>query len=100
MFAAQLSNSGSPGRGTEEGGGPKWKSPNWANGASGVSKATAPSESHIATADCVFLPGHRLRVQVASSYFPRWDRTADARQVAHHDAARASRIVLPVLYRA
>ena len=48
----------------------------------------------------VFLAGHRLRVQVASSCFPRWDRVPDARQEVHHDAARPSRIVLPVLYRA
>ncbi|MFG2045153.1 CocE/NonD family hydrolase [Dactylosporangium sp. NPDC048998] len=65
----------------------------------------------------VFLPGHRLRVQIASSCFPRWDRnlgSADAaaesseaptvpnampiaRQSVYHDAARPSRIVLPIL---
>ncbi len=52
-----------------------------------------------------FLPGHRLRVQVTSSNFPRWDRnlnTGDqrdprietARQRVHHDA---SWIELPVV---
>jgi uncharacterized protein len=53
----------------------------------------------------VFLPGHRLRVHVTSSSFPRWDRnlnTGDqrtphfqtARQRVHHDA---SWIELPVV---
>ncbi|WP_377273232.1 CocE/NonD family hydrolase [Peterkaempfera sp. SMS 1(5)a] len=57
----------------------------------------------------VFLPGHRIRLQVASSCFPRWDRNPGchdsapddgvlpaARQTVHHDAARPSRLVLPV----
>jgi uncharacterized protein len=55
-----------------------------------------------------FLPGHRLRVHVTSSSFPRWDRnlgTGDqrsarcetARQRVHHDAQRASWIELPVV---
>jgi len=56
----------------------------------------------------VFLPGHRLRVQVTSSCFPRWDRnlntgdqSSSARQVArqrvHHDAVRPSYVGLPVI---
>jgi putative CocE/NonD family hydrolase len=56
----------------------------------------------------VFLAGHRLRVQVTSSCFPRWDRnlnTSDqrqkhyqvARQVIHHDATRPSYVDLPVV---
>jgi putative CocE/NonD family hydrolase len=56
----------------------------------------------------VFLPGHRLRVQVTSSSFPRWDRnlnTGDqgspqlraARQRVHHDADHASWVELPVI---
>jgi putative CocE/NonD family hydrolase len=56
----------------------------------------------------VFLAGHRLRVQVTSSCFPRWDRnlnTGDqrsarievARQTVHHDAERPSWIELPVI---
>jgi predicted acyl esterase len=56
----------------------------------------------------VFLPGHRLRVHVTSSSFPRWDRnlnTGDqrsprmvvARQRLHHDAQRPSWIELPVV---
>lgn len=45
----------------------------------------------------VFRAGHRVRVQVASSSFPRWDLgTPAARQTVYHDAARASRIRLPV----
>jgi putative CocE/NonD family hydrolase len=57
----------------------------------------------------VFRVGHRLRVQVTSSNFPRWDRNLNtgealergtgyrpARQEVAHDPARPSRIVLPV----
>jgi uncharacterized protein len=56
----------------------------------------------------VFLAGHRLRVHVTSSSFPRWDRnlnTGDqrspqmvvARQRVHHDSERPSWIELPVV---
>jgi uncharacterized protein len=66
----------------------------------------------------VFLPGHRLRLQIASSCFPRWDRNfgtpaassgtsldasgqqpaaGAARQRVHHDLLRPSRLFLPVL---
>jgi putative CocE/NonD family hydrolase len=56
----------------------------------------------------VFLAGHRLRVQVTNSCFPRWDRnlnTGDqraadfvtARQTLFHDADRPSYIELPVV---
>jgi putative CocE/NonD family hydrolase len=58
----------------------------------------------------LFAAGHRIRVQVTSSNFPRWDRnpntgegpgTATTTRVAHqtifHDAVRASRIILPVV---
>jgi putative CocE/NonD family hydrolase len=56
----------------------------------------------------VFLAGHRLRVHVTSSSFPRWDRnlnTGDqsdprfqtARQRVHHDAEHPSWIELPVV---
>ncbi len=56
----------------------------------------------------VFLRGHRLRVHVTSSSFPRWDRnlnTGDqrlshfevARQTICHDSERASFIELPVV---
>lgn len=58
----------------------------------------------------VFLPGHRIRLDVASSSFPRWERnlntgdnsaTSTEMRVAHqsvvHDAAHPSRLVLPVL---
>lgn len=57
-----------------------------------------------------FLPGHRVRVDISSSNFPRLDRnlnTGDdpehstrmiqARQTVYHDAARPSHIVLPVI---
>lgn len=56
----------------------------------------------------VFRAGHRLRVQVTSSNFPRWDRnfnnvgnveaqSAIAHQVVIHEAAHPSRVVLPVV---
>ena len=56
----------------------------------------------------VFFSGHRLRVQVTSSCFPRWDRNLNTgdqgrkdHQVAHqaiyHDASHASYIDLPVI---
>ena len=58
----------------------------------------------------VFRAGHRIRVQVTSSNFPRWDRNLNtgepeesattvrvARQRVLHDPARPSRIVLPVV---
>ncbi|MEU6373528.1 CocE/NonD family hydrolase [Streptomyces sp. NPDC046909] len=58
----------------------------------------------------VFRAGHRIRIQVTSSNFPRWDRNLNtgepedsattarvARQQVFHDSARPSRIVLPVV---
>ncbi len=58
----------------------------------------------------LFRAGHRLRVHVTSSSFPRWDRNLNtgqpidtatdfrpANQTIAHDAARPSRIVLPVI---
>jgi predicted acyl esterase len=60
----------------------------------------------------VFLPGHRLRLEVSSSNFPRYDRnpntgapfatdvrTVVARQTVFHDAAKPSRLILPVIPR-
>jgi putative CocE/NonD family hydrolase len=57
-----------------------------------------------------FAPGHRLRVEVASSNFPRFDRNLNtggnnhderswkvARNVIHHSARYPSHIVLPVI---
>jgi putative CocE/NonD family hydrolase len=58
----------------------------------------------------VFRAGHRIRVHVTSSNFPRWDRNLNtgepsehgtrsrpARQDVAHDASRPSRIVLPLV---
>ncbi|WP_029112056.1 CocE/NonD family hydrolase [Mycobacterium sp. URHB0044] len=58
----------------------------------------------------VFRTGHRIRVQVTSSNFPRWARNFNtgeavedgtrartAQQQIAHDAARPSRIILPVI---
>jgi putative CocE/NonD family hydrolase len=60
----------------------------------------------------VFLPGHRVRVEISSSNFPRFDRnpntgelpglateTRPAAQTIYHDAERPSHIVLPVVLR-
>jgi putative CocE/NonD family hydrolase len=60
----------------------------------------------------VFHPGHRLRVEIASVNFPRFDRNPNtghvlfsdgrlqsATQAIFHDAVRPSRIVLPVIPR-
>jgi hypothetical protein len=57
----------------------------------------------------VFLPGHRLRVDVTSSNFPQFDRnpntgedlgassgTLAVRQVVHHTGGRPSHVLLPV----
>jgi uncharacterized protein len=77
-----------------------------ADGVLRVEQADAGPREHVidlwSTAH-VFRPGHRLRLQIASSSFPRWDPNpgteAPARiavQTVHHDAARPSRIVLPV----
>ncbi len=58
----------------------------------------------------VFLPGHRIRVDITSSNFPQFDRnpntgedlgasakTRVARQTVYHSEARPSQIVLPVV---
>ena len=58
----------------------------------------------------VFLPGHRVRVDVTSSNFPQFDRNPNsgedlatgtkvraARQTVFHSADRASHILLPVV---
>ncbi len=58
----------------------------------------------------VFLAGHRLRVDVSSSNFPRWDRNLNTKEspesgshfvkasnVIYHDAAHPSSLDLPVM---
>ena len=63
-----------------------------------------------ATAHC-FRPGHRIRLQVSSGAHPRWNRNlgtgeplatgvrmAVAEQHVHHDDARPSALVLPVVW--
>jgi hypothetical protein len=60
----------------------------------------------------VLYPGHRLRVDIASANFPRFDRNLNtghplfidaemqaATQTVFHDAVRPSHIVLPVISR-
>ena len=54
----------------------------------------------------VFLPGHRIRLEVSSSNFPRYDRNTGgdglttAVNHVHHGPARPSRLVLPLVERA
>jgi hypothetical protein len=60
----------------------------------------------------VFKAGHRIRVEISSSNFPRYDRNPNtggdigtetmmraAQQTVHHDRARPSCVVLPVIPR-
>jgi putative CocE/NonD family hydrolase len=62
------------------------------------------------TTSNVFLPGHRLRIEVSSSNFPRFERNLNtgannftetdpvvARNRVHHSATYPSRIVIPVI---
>lgn len=57
-----------------------------------------------------FAPGHRIRVEVSSSSFPRWERNLNtggnnydetewtlAENTVHHEGERASHILLPVV---
>jgi predicted acyl esterase len=60
-----------------------------------------------------FLPGHRIRVEVTSSWFPEYDRNTNsgaennflddrlvvAHQRVYHEPGRASYITLPVVRR-
>ena len=80
-----------------------------------VRAATTPGEFTELEVDLwstsyVFRAGHRIRVHVTSSSFPRWDRNLNtgepveqgtrsrpARQEVAHDAPRPSRVVLPVV---
>jgi uncharacterized protein len=77
----------------------------------------APGEITPFTIDCwatshVFLPGHRIRVEIASSNFPRFDRNLNtggeqasgtrwqiAQQTVFHDARHPSHVVLPIIPR-
>jgi putative CocE/NonD family hydrolase len=58
----------------------------------------------------VFLPGHRIRLDITSSNFPRWDRNLNtaapyaegteavvAHQTILHDAAHPSHVLLPIV---
>jgi putative CocE/NonD family hydrolase len=44
-----------------------------------------------------FRAGHRIRVEIASSNYPRFDTCEAAEQTIHHGGRAASRIVLPVV---
>ncbi|MEU6643353.1 CocE/NonD family hydrolase [Saccharomonospora sp. NPDC046836] len=73
-----------------------------------VSRGVDRYEIDLWSTSNVFLRGHRLRVHITSSSFPRWDRnlnTGDqdavhshvARQRVHHDAEHPSHIEIPVI---
>ena len=74
--------------------------------------ALSISSGSVGATGNVFLTGHRLRLEVSSSNFPRYDRnpntgapfatdvrTVVARQTVFHDAAKPSRLILPVIPR-
>lgn len=80
----------------------------------GVEPASAPSEIAIELwpASMLFRRGHRMRLEVSSSNYPRYDRNPNtgtpaaterrpvsATQEVHHGVAWPSRIVLPVIPR-
>jgi predicted acyl esterase len=59
-----------------------------------------------------FMPGHRIRLEISSSNFPRFDRNLNtgedpttgtrmdvAKQTIYHSARYPSRLVLPVIPR-
>ncbi len=91
---------------------PSGRSINLADGVVRVGPLVTPREIEIdlwATSN-VFLAGHRIRIHVTSSSFPRWDRNLNtdapwttlavarvARQQVFHDRDRRSRVVLPVI---
>jgi putative CocE/NonD family hydrolase len=68
----------------------------------GVVRAAGPGPAEVAvdlwSTAHVFRPGHRLRLQVAAAGHPRWECASPAAvRTVFHDAARPSRIVLPVV---
>ena len=91
---------------------PAGRSINLADGIVRVGQLLEPREVAIdlwATSN-VFLAGHRIRIDVTSSSFPRWDRNLNtvtpwtslevarvARQQVFHDIRHPSRVVLPVV---
>ena len=74
-----------------------------------------PGQTYQITVDAgvtsnVFLKGHRIRLEISSSNFPRFDRNPNtgrpvadetelrkASQTVYHDRARASYVLLPVI---
>jgi uncharacterized protein len=83
----------------------------------GAPEPIEPGQPYLYTIDLwatanVFKAGHRIRVDIASASFPRWDRNPNtgaafgfntelrpARQTILHDAAHPSQIVLPIVPR-
>lgn len=80
----------------------------------GKASAVVPERVYRITVDLghtafVLAPGHALRVEIAGSYFPAYDFNSHtgegpfsrmerkAMQVVYHSAARASRVVIPVV---
>jgi uncharacterized protein len=53
-------------------------------------------EVEVGSTALTFKAGHRIRVEVASSNFPRYDLSPKADQTVHHGGRAPSRIVLPV----
>ncbi|MFF3373730.1 CocE/NonD family hydrolase [Streptomyces sp. NPDC002680] len=79
----------------------------------GIVRATSPDSEHgidLWSTSYVFRAGHRMRVHVTSSNFPRWDRNLNtgepndrgtesrpAQQTVGHSMAMPSRIILPIV---
>lgn len=76
----------------------------------GTPGEAAEHEIDLWSTSYVFRAGHRIRVQVTSSNFPRWDRNLNtgapvetattmrpAQQTIFHDDTRPSHIILPVI---
>jgi putative CocE/NonD family hydrolase len=76
-----------------------------------------PGQPYLFTIDLwatsnVFLPGHRIRLEISSSNFPRFDRNLNtgepfgegtkgipARQMIYHQGGMSSYVLLPVIPR-
>lgn len=55
-----------------------------------------PVEVEVGSTALTFKAGHRVRIEVASSNFPKYDVSPKADQTVHHGGRAPSRIVLPV----
>ncbi|GAB3409339.1 CocE/NonD family hydrolase [Flindersiella endophytica] len=66
---------------------------------SGADAGATPVEVEVGSTALTFKAGHRVRIEVASSNFPKYDLSPKADQTVHHGGRAPSRIVLPVFER-